>query len=65
MGNEVDLVKPDKGIKILCSHCGKTAMYVLNGYVTTTHRHNGKYHKTVISLAELIKASEKTVKNGV
>ena len=65
MGNEIDLVKPDKGVKILCSHCAKTAMYILKGYITITHRHNGKYHKTVISLDELIKASEKVVKTSV
>ena len=53
MPTEFATIVPPSGSKILCSHCNRQSLSILNDCIVVIHRHGSDYHKTVMPLADL------------
>jgi hypothetical protein len=40
------------GSKILCEHCTRTAVDLIGDLLSITHRHDGKWHRTIVNLKD-------------
>lgn len=49
----VATIIPPAGSRVVCQHCERIAFNIIGDCLSITQRHDGQWHKTVISLGDI------------